>query len=205
MEIGGGDGKFFDHNMEAFGDIVRHYVIIEPYKLFSPNREALPTFMERIVRWQKIVEGTETKVEVIHDFSYNKEVYSQFPDGYFDFIYIDGDHSYKGAKGDLINFFPKVRVGGVIAGHDYCCSKREAQSTIHAPWCGRYIWPFNVGNRAKHGKEKASFCGIFIGAEEFAKANNFYWLYTLEGRYGRDDSGFNNPSYFTIKFNSSSL
>ncbi len=36
-----------------------------------------------------------------------------------DWIYIDGDHSYKGALADLENWSPKVRKGGIISGHDY--------------------------------------------------------------------------------------
>lgn len=36
-----------------------------------------------------------------------------------DFVYIDGDHSYQGIREDLEAWFPKVRVGGIIAGHDY--------------------------------------------------------------------------------------
>ena len=36
-------------------------------------------------------------------------------------------------------------------------------------------------------------------SEEFAKENNFYWFYTLEGRHGDDNAGLDNPSYFTFK------
>jgi len=36
-----------------------------------------------------------------------------------DFVYIDGDHSYQGIRADLEAWFPLVREGGIIAGHDY--------------------------------------------------------------------------------------
>ena len=36
-----------------------------------------------------------------------------------DFVYIDGDHSYEGIRADLEAWFPRVRPGGIIAGHDY--------------------------------------------------------------------------------------
>lgn len=42
------------------------------------------------------------------------------PDRSLDFVYIDGDHSYDGALLDLRVWTPKVKRGGVIAGHDYC-------------------------------------------------------------------------------------
>ncbi len=39
--------------------------------------------------------------------------------GQIDFVYIDADHSYKGVWEDLCSWYPKVRTGGVIGGHDY--------------------------------------------------------------------------------------
>jgi len=37
----------------------------------------------------------------------------------YDFIYIDADHSYDALISDIHAWWPKVRVGGVMAGHDY--------------------------------------------------------------------------------------
>ena len=42
-----------------------------------------------------------------------------FSDKYFDWIYIDGDHSFEGVYSDLINYYPKVKKGGLIIGDDY--------------------------------------------------------------------------------------
>jgi predicted O-methyltransferase YrrM len=39
-------------------------------------------------------------------------------DNSLDFIFIDGDHSYNATLKDLINYWPKVKTGGVFAGHD---------------------------------------------------------------------------------------
>jgi len=36
-----------------------------------------------------------------------------------DYCYIDGDHSLEGIYTDIKAWLPKVRVGGIIAGHDY--------------------------------------------------------------------------------------
>lgn len=41
------------------------------------------------------------------------------PDGGVDFCFIDGDHSYEGVTADLNAWWPKVRPGGTLAGHDY--------------------------------------------------------------------------------------
>jgi Methyltransferase domain len=39
--------------------------------------------------------------------------------GSIDFVFIDGDHRYEGVKKDIDAWYPIVRSGGVIAGHDY--------------------------------------------------------------------------------------
>ena len=44
---------------------------------------------------------------------------SEFPDSYFDWIYIDGDHLYEAVRGDIEAWSVKVKPGGLIAGDDY--------------------------------------------------------------------------------------
>jgi len=40
-------------------------------------------------------------------------------DGSLDFVYIDGDHGFDGTMLDLVLWSPKVRIGGIVSGHDY--------------------------------------------------------------------------------------
>ncbi|MBP9777787.1 MAG: class I SAM-dependent methyltransferase [Rickettsiaceae bacterium] len=42
-----------------------------------------------------------------------------FPNHYFDWVYIDAGHSYESCISDLECWYPKVKVGGFLAGHDY--------------------------------------------------------------------------------------
>jgi predicted O-methyltransferase YrrM len=39
--------------------------------------------------------------------------------GGFDFIFLDGDHFYEGVKKDVEGYYPLVRQGGLLMGHDY--------------------------------------------------------------------------------------
>jgi hypothetical protein len=36
-----------------------------------------------------------------------------------DFVYIDAAHSYQSCMNDIVSWYPKVRTGGILAGHDY--------------------------------------------------------------------------------------
>jgi autotransporter strand-loop-strand O-heptosyltransferase len=42
-----------------------------------------------------------------------------YEDNSLDFVFIDGDHTYEGVIADIKAWYPKVRDGGIIAGHDY--------------------------------------------------------------------------------------
>ena len=75
---------------------------------------------------------------------------NKVPDGYFDVIYIDGDHAYAGVKRDIEAAVPKLKPQGVLIFNDY--TVWSATSMFHCgvaravhefcrdnPWKFRYI------------------------------------------------------------------
>ncbi len=65
----------------------------------------------------KTLVSDKSFVKIYRDYSYN--AVKEFPDEYFDFIFIDADHTYEGCKRDILDWYPKVKKGGVLCGHDY--------------------------------------------------------------------------------------
>lgn len=61
--------------------------------------------------------ANDPRVIIIRKFS--TEAASQFADESIDWIYIDANHSYPTAKEDLDLWWPKVKKGGILSGHDY--------------------------------------------------------------------------------------
>lgn len=57
------------------------------------------------------------KIKIIRKFS--NEASLDFSDEYFDFIYIDADHTYEAVKKDLNCWWPKLKKGGLMGLHDY--------------------------------------------------------------------------------------
>ena len=67
---------------------------------------------------QRFSKELENKtVEIIRHLSF--DAIQKCPDNYFDWVYVDTDHSYATTKRELELLIPKMKAGGIIAGHDY--------------------------------------------------------------------------------------
>jgi len=55
---------------------------------------------------------------------------NNFKDGSLDFVYIDGDHRFRFIAEDIVEWYKKVRIGGVVSGHDYFNTPPKATNVI---------------------------------------------------------------------------
>lgn len=94
--------------------------VIEPFKF---NESFNNTSIEDIQKWNKVEEEFKNNtrffnnVNLIKDYSHN--VSTIFADKSVDLVYIDGDHSYQAVNKDIELYLPKIKQGGILAGHDY--------------------------------------------------------------------------------------
>ena len=47
-----------------------------------------------------------------------------------DFVFIDGNHTYKYVKDDILKYWPKVKTGGFLGGHDYIPGHPEVRMAV---------------------------------------------------------------------------
>ncbi len=66
-------------------------------------------------------QGTELQVLRM----YTTEAAKKVPDDSIDFIYVDARHDYCGVLEDIEAWWPKLKVGGIMAGDDYLTAKEQ--------------------------------------------------------------------------------
>ena len=65
------------------------------------------------------------------------QILSSFADNYFDWIYIDGDHTHKGVKADIAAAIPKLKPGGYLVFNDFARITQKKLGTfgVHQAVC----------------------------------------------------------------------
>ena len=87
--------------------------------LGSPERQVLAEVRNDML-FDIFTENTKPVVHKINAVrAASAEACSLYEDKSLDFVFIDADHSYEAVKEDLEAWFPKIKDGGTIAGHDY--------------------------------------------------------------------------------------
>ena len=113
LEIGSYKGE--STSIFASTGLFSKITCLEP---FEGNEEALDLLDDDWTRVKKEF-WTNTRhwdnINLVQKFSYN--AVDQFPNNYFDFIYIDASHKYKDIKSDINMYLPKCKK--IIGGHDY--------------------------------------------------------------------------------------
>mmetsp|Transcript_30090 Transcript_30090/g.96274 ORF Transcript_30090/g.96274 Transcript_30090/m.96274 type:complete len:311 (+) Transcript_30090:31-963(+) len=132
LEVGVAGGKFSEHMLldnAATSPLVWH--MMEPFPISSllarydafaqTSTERATAERERTMSWRSRGVGKNAELRAIRHLSTDAAALAAISDGpLYDFIYLDGAHDYFNVKLEMYAYWPKVRPGGVLAGHDYC-------------------------------------------------------------------------------------
>ena len=135
VEIGVREGAFAEKQMRVWApkaDKNSIYYMIDAWqqrtgdlgvdaKKFPTAARDLNDGNDNHLRRMKEAEGRVSKFpgqyKLIREFSL--EAANQFPDEYFDYMYIDALHTYEAVIADLNAWWPKLKKGGIMAGDDF--------------------------------------------------------------------------------------
>jgi len=68
---------------------------------------------------------------------------NKFDNESLDFVYIDGDHQYETVLQDISLYYPKVKKGGLVSGHDYGRRWPGVPKAVNE-FCGRNRFKLNT-------------------------------------------------------------
>jgi len=119
-EVGAWAGVTSNVFLHAFPEMQLH--AIDPWEDGDPeNTTARRTTKERLqeVHEEFNINTAWAKDRLIVHCMLSLDGAAAVPDGELDFVFVDGDHRYQPVKDDLNAWWPKLRDGGLLIGHDY--------------------------------------------------------------------------------------
>lgn len=117
-EVGVFKGEFSKFILENWNG---HLYMIDTWKPFpkkeyedGSNKDEFKSIISEVF---DNLEGYETRSTLIRSLSH--EASELFEDYSLDFVYIDANHTYNYVKSDIESWYKKVKIGGILCGHDY--------------------------------------------------------------------------------------
>jgi predicted O-methyltransferase YrrM len=91
-----------------------------------------------------------------------------FPDEFFDFIFIDADHSYEAVVKDIQSWWPKIKKGGIFAGDDFIPEDGDIWLINHDTGVSEYAGKFGV-------RRAVTEFGNKFGLKIYSTTDEPYW------------------------------
>ncbi|GFH53262.1 O-methyltransferase [Chaetoceros tenuissimus] len=120
IEIGVQEGKFSKIVLDTWKSCEKYHLVDvwAQQKNYKDQANVDDAAQDKLFRTTKEnLKEYEEKVQIHRMFS--TEAAKSFENESIDFIYVDARHDYCGAKEDLEYYWPILKPGGIMAGHDY--------------------------------------------------------------------------------------
>jgi len=107
-------GCYTGESAEIGALFLKQLYCVDPWEGGRSRHE--PEFDLRLARFANVIKMKTTS----HDAA------TKFANSSIDILYLDGRHDYGNVRQDILDWFPKVRMGGHVSGHDYNEGKLHA-------------------------------------------------------------------------------
>jgi hypothetical protein len=117
LEIGVASGWNMHHFLENIPQL--DLTGIDPYLPFNDWNEQEHTHELLQTQYQaalKNISQFKNRARIVKGKS--EDLYNTYRDNHFDYIFIDGGHTYESVLSDCNNYYSKVKSGGIFSGHD---------------------------------------------------------------------------------------
>lgn len=115
-EVGVKNGEFFSQLVKNKPKVSVAVDLWDSYT--TNNQNDLNYSLSEIQEFEKEFRKKFTNSKILKMTS--TQAAAMFDNNIFDLVYIDADHTYESVKNDLNVWYPKVKSGGILSGHDYC-------------------------------------------------------------------------------------
>lgn len=127
-EIGIWQGRLSYHLLQIFPTLM--WIAVDPWVVYSDKSCLNQVGMDQMyadvceklsIFGQRVCISRTTSLQAV----------SLVSNLFLDMVYVDADHSYQAVKQDLQAWYPKIKQGGIISGHDYSSTrKRTVQRAV---------------------------------------------------------------------------
>lgn len=108
-ELKKNEKKFKLYAVDLWNDTYR-------YENYPKLKEQVPYLYDIYTEYKK-QSGVYDIIEDLKGLSW--EMAKEFKDNSVDFVFIDADHDYEFVIKDIESWYPKIKKGGILSGHDY--------------------------------------------------------------------------------------
>lgn len=112
-------GSFVGESTVLFAQSFKNVIAIDPFMEGYDDADPTSYLFEFNNVYQTYLDRTNNHKNIQTIVATSIDALDQLKEDKFDFVYIDGLHTYDGVKTDIENYMPLVKKGGVIGGHDY--------------------------------------------------------------------------------------
>jgi FkbM family methyltransferase len=123
IELGVQRGIFAEQTLKQWKSCEK-YVLVDLWGNQNNYRDAANVgnekhnkYMQEAMRRMKPFEDRGVDIQICRNYTQN--CVHLFTDESIDYIYVDARHDFKGVYEDLVMYWPKLKRGGIMAGHDY--------------------------------------------------------------------------------------
>jgi hypothetical protein len=178
VEVGVFKGEFSRHLLENWPGTLW---LVDPWRAFddtegyidaSNHKHHQTAYMETMDR----LEGFENRAFMLRGLS--SDMASRFQAEELDFVYIDGNHAYDWVKEDIELWWPKLKPGGLLMGHDYLDMAHWYETEFMENGKDKHIWM--QGPESGYSLIYAGHFGVNTAVDEFIKETGLELTVTSE-------------------------